>query len=120
MDKRTEMAILLDLYGELLTDKQRQVLDQYYNYDLSLQEIADNVGISKQGVYDILKRSEHTLSETEEKLRFLERLGRIQETLENILDKLTLIHDQGACGAEDMLDTAILEIEDLIDNFMGG
>ncbi|HOB20452.1 MAG TPA: sigma factor-like helix-turn-helix DNA-binding protein [Candidatus Atribacteria bacterium] len=120
MDKRTEMALLLDLYGELLTDKQRLVLDQYYNYDLSLQEIADNVGISKQGVYDILKRSEHTLSETEEKLKLLEKLGRIRAALEKTRDKLVLIRDRTDNEEGDMLDTAILEIGDLVNNLIGG
>ena len=65
MEKFEKMALLLDVYGELLTPKQRNVMDQYYNYDLSLQEIAENIGISKQGVYDLIKRAENLLLKTE-------------------------------------------------------
>ena len=57
MEKFEEMALLLDIYGGLLTQKQKDVMDQYYNYDLSLQEIAENIDISKQGVHDMIKRA---------------------------------------------------------------
>jgi predicted DNA-binding protein YlxM (UPF0122 family) len=88
MDKFEEMALLLDIYGDLLTDKQRDVMDQYYNYDLSLQEIADNEGISKQGVHDLIRRSEHTLVKTDEKLGFRDRLADIQAGLERVSENL--------------------------------
>ena len=73
MEKFEKMALLLDMYGELLTQKQRNVMDQYYNFDLSLQEIAENVGISKQGVHDLIRRAENLLLRTENKLGFLKR-----------------------------------------------
>jgi predicted DNA-binding protein YlxM (UPF0122 family) len=82
MEKFEKMAVLLDIYGEMLTKKQRNVMDQYYNYDLSLQEIAENIDISKQGVHDMIKRAEHSLLKADEKLRFFNRLSQIRYGLE--------------------------------------
>jgi predicted DNA-binding protein YlxM (UPF0122 family) len=65
--------MLLDFYGELLTDKQREYYDLYYNEDLSLSEIAENVGITRQGVHDIIVRAENTLLETERKTGLIKR-----------------------------------------------
>ena len=68
MDDRTlEMTMLFDFYGELLTEKQQEYIDLYYNEDLSLSEIAEKSGISRQGVYDIITRAEKTLKEIEQK-----------------------------------------------------
>ncbi|MDD3165553.1 MAG: YlxM family DNA-binding protein [Oscillospiraceae bacterium] len=61
------MALLFDTYGALLTDKQRLLFDQYYNQDLSLGEIAENEGISRQGVHDAICRAESVLTDLEEK-----------------------------------------------------
>ena len=61
MGKNLKYGILLDIYGELLTDKQYDVLDLYYNDDLSLAEIAEQYGISRQGVHDSIKRGEELL-----------------------------------------------------------
>ena len=60
--KTLEMTMLFDFYGDMLTEKQREYFDLYYNEDLSLGEIASNVGISRQGVRDIIVRAESTLS----------------------------------------------------------
>ena len=61
MGKNLEIGLLLDLYGKLLTDKQFEVLDVYYNDDLSLAEIAEQYDISRQGVHDAIKRGEELL-----------------------------------------------------------
>lgn len=66
MNKNLSMSILLDLYGELLTEKQRDVLELYYNDDLSLAEIAQQYEISRQGVHDSIKRGEEALMKFEE------------------------------------------------------
>lgn len=71
MSKNLEVALLLDFYGDMLTDKQKDVIDLYYNQDLSLGEIADEVGISRQGVRDSIKRGEAILFEMEGRLGFL-------------------------------------------------
>ena len=60
--KNLEISYLLDFYGDVLTEKQRDVMEQYYNDDLSLSEIADNFGITRQGVRDAIKRGEGTES----------------------------------------------------------
>ena len=83
MTKNLTMSMLMDFYGQLLTDKQRDTVDLYYNEDLSLSEIAEEIGISRQGVRDSIKRGERLLNEYEEKLglagRFLEIRSRISE-----------------------------------------
>ena len=71
-----EMSLLLDYYGELLTEKQRTCFDLYYNQDLSLGEIAQEAGISRQGVHDFLARAEQALEEMEEKLGCVARARR--------------------------------------------
>lgn len=79
MPKNLEYSVLLDCYGELLTEKQRETLDYYYNEDLSLSEISEIVGISRQGVMDIIKRSEQQLNAFEQKLRLKIRFKAIDE-----------------------------------------
>ena len=71
MGKNLEVTILLDFYGDMLTEKQKDVIDLYYNQDLSLAEIADEVGISRQGVRDSIKRGEAVLFKMEGRLGFL-------------------------------------------------
>ncbi|MEG0570696.1 MAG: sigma factor-like helix-turn-helix DNA-binding protein [Oscillospiraceae bacterium] len=71
MDKNLDVAVLLDFYGEMLTQKQRNVIDLYYNQDLSLSEIAQHEQITRQGVRDSIKRGEVLLFEMEQKLQML-------------------------------------------------
>ena len=73
MAKNLELSYLLDFYGEVLTHRQRDVMEQYYNDDLSLSEIAENFGITRQGVRDAIKHGESTLLELEEKVGFAAR-----------------------------------------------
>lgn len=70
MAKNLEMSYLLDFYGEVLTEKQRDMMQQYFNMDLSLSEIAENFNITRQGVRDAIKRGEVTLTRLEEKIGF--------------------------------------------------
>ena len=73
MAKDFEMGYLLDFYGEVLTPKQREMLNQYYNDDLSLSEIGENFGITRQGARDAIKHGETTLKELEAKVGFAAR-----------------------------------------------
>ena len=73
--KPLEMSLLYDFYGDMLTGKQRELFDLYYNEDLSLTEIAEHAGITRQGVRDAVKRAEHTLAETERRLGLVARYG---------------------------------------------
>ena len=68
MDKKVEISMLWEIYGSLLTDKQNEYIDYYYNQDLSLSEIAENDNITRQAVRDIIKKGERKLFEYEEKL----------------------------------------------------
>ena len=84
MAKDLEMGYLLDFYGEVLTQKQREMLRQYYNDDLSLSEIGENFGITRQGARDAIKHGETTLTELEAKVGFAARYRRVQEKLEEL------------------------------------
>ena len=84
MAKDFEMGYLLDFYGEVLTPKQREMLNQYYNDDLSLSEIGENFGITRQGARDAIKHGETTLKELEAKVGFAARYRRVQEKLEEL------------------------------------
>ena len=79
-----EMTLLLDYYGELLTEKQKTCFDLYYNQDLSLGEIAEEAGISRQGVHDSLARAETALLAMEEKTGCVARARAQQKSLETI------------------------------------
>lgn len=74
-----ELCLLFDFYGEMLTDKQRELFDLYYNEDLSLSEIAEHAGITRQGVRDAVVRAEHTLTALEDKLHLVSRYGKIDQ-----------------------------------------
>lgn len=87
MPKNLQISYLLDFYGDVLTDKQRDVMEQYYNDDLSLAEIAENFGISRQGVRDSIKRGEATLLELEDKIGFARRYRAMRQELAR-LDQL--------------------------------
>jgi len=78
-NNHAELAILLDFYGDILTDKQRDYLDQYTQNDLSLSEIAANEGITRQGVRDIVTRAEGVLRDYEDKLGIIARFGEARD-----------------------------------------
>ena len=84
MANSIEITMLLDLYGETLTAKQRDYLTFYYNDDLSLSEIAENEGITRQGVRDAIKRAEALLFDMESKLKFSKKLEKINNGLAEI------------------------------------
>ncbi|MFV0414664.1 MAG: YlxM family DNA-binding protein [Oscillospiraceae bacterium] len=79
MPKDLEVSFLIDLYGEVLTEKQRDVMVQYYNDDLSLAEIAENFGITRQGVRDSIRRGESILLDLEQKVGFAARYRLMQQ-----------------------------------------
>ena len=85
MANNIEISMLLDLYGETLTAKQRDYLNYYYNDDLSLSEIAENEGITRQGVRDAVKRAETLLYDMESKLGFSKKLAELQKGLDSII-----------------------------------
>ena len=78
-EKNLNISLLLDFYGDILSERQKEILDFYYNDDLSLAEIAENYDISRQGVRSVLKKGENILIEMEEKLHLAERFSSVQE-----------------------------------------
>ena len=94
MDKNVKISILSELYGKLLTEKQEQFINDYYNNDLSLSEIAENNNITRQAVRDILKKGEKKLFEYEEKLMFMKRTLNQEKRIENVLLELTKIQKE--------------------------
>ena len=91
MEKKVEISMLLQIYGELLTKKQYKVIDYYYNEDLSLSEIAENEEITRQGVRDIIKKGEKKLFEYEEKLLFMKKTINQEKLVQHILVNLNKI-----------------------------
>lgn len=88
MEDAVKISILLELYGKLLTEKQYSLLDDYYNNDLGLSEIAENEGITRQAVRDNLKKGENNLLEYEEKIGLLKKFEMQKNEINNILEEL--------------------------------
>lgn len=89
MDKILEQALLYDFYGELLTDHQKEIYEQFILEDLSLSEIAESRGISRQGVHDLVRRCQKVLEGYEAKLHLVGRFLTIKEkvhAIESLLD----------------------------------
>lgn len=84
-EKDLRVSVLLDYYSPMLTDKQRDVIDLYYNEDLSLSEIAEHEKITRQGVRDSIKRGEQTLYEMEEKFHLAERSDQYSAFIREII-----------------------------------
>ena len=105
------MAMLFDFYGELLTDRQKEFYDLYYNEDLSLAEIAENYGITRQGVRDVIVRAEAILTETEDKTGIIRRYYKMQEQIqimEHALDALIALNENKY--QDDLLEARLQEI----------
>ena len=83
-EKNYRIGLLLDLYGALLTDRQREMMDLYYNDDLSLSEVSEECGITRQGVRDALLKGEEQLCFFEERLRLLEKQQKNERTIREI------------------------------------
>ena len=99
MAKNLEIALLFDFYGEMLTEKQRDVVELYYDDDLSLSEIAENEGITRQGVRDSIKRAETQLTDMEERLGLVKRFREMREKLEGIREAARVIQEiNERCG----------------------
>ena len=91
MDRKVEISMLCEIYGKLLTKKQLSILQDYYDKDLSLSEIAQNQEITRQAVRDIIKKGENKLFELEEKLGIMKKTFKQEEKIAIILSELTKI-----------------------------
>ncbi len=108
MEKEVFDAYLYDFYGDLLGEKQKRLYEASRFQDLSLSEIAENEGISRQGVHDLLKRTEGKLVEYEEKLRLVERFFKAGERLDLMAEKTPAIQAE------------VKEIKDILFGEMNG
>ena len=100
MEEKIEQAYLYDFYGELLNEHQRKIYEDFVFNDLSLGEIADEEGISRQGVHDLVKRCDKILAGDEEKLHLVERFWKTKEDVSKIRD--LSLHYNKDCIAQTM------------------
>ena len=112
MDKNLNISLLLDFYGELLTEKQREAIELYYDEDMSLSELAEQFGISRQGVRDSIKRGEALLFDMEEKLGLIARFNLLKKNNEKILElagEVRKLNFEGICdnAISDRIDEVI-------------
>lgn len=84
MEKFVEQTLLYDFYGELLTERQQQVYESVVLEDYSLSEVAEELGISRQGVHDMIRRCNHILEEYEQKLHLVSRFLHIRDQIHEI------------------------------------
>ena len=105
MEKIVEQGLLYDFYGELLTEHQKQIYEAAVYNDMSLTEIADEHGISKQGVHDLIKRCTKSLQEYEDKLHMIRRFEAIKTQAERLRD--------ASGGDKDLLDISEKILEEL-------
>ena len=119
MEKNMELSLLLDFYGELLSEKVRGATELYYNDDLSLSEVAEDMGITRQGVRDLIKRAEGNLYGYEEKLGLYKRFLEMQKglgTLKDSLMKTKSLLDNNTDRSE--IDKEISGMIDLVDELI--
>ena len=88
IEKMVEIGLLFEQYKELLTDKQREIVSLYYEEDYSLGEISENLNVSRQCVYDALKRSEKILKDYENKLHLVRKIQEQEKITKTIIDKI--------------------------------
>ena len=88
MEERVLISLLLDFYGPLLTDKQRMSLQLHHEYDMSLGEIAEELGVSRQAVHDNLQRARHILNDYESKLHLVAQYEAREQVINELKDTL--------------------------------
>jgi|SRR5690554_1880121 len=114
MEKLVKLGILFDFYGKLLSQKQFDIVELYYMDDLSLAEIAEELEISRQAVFDTLKRAEDKLNNYEDKLKLVEKFYKSQESIVRIKE----IAEEIKALSHDITAKKAQEIEDLISEIL--
>ena len=111
--KNMNISLLLDFYGDILSERRREIMELYYNEDLSLSEIAEIKGISRQGVRDSVKKSEAELCALEEKLGLAERFKNLKGEISSITELLKGAASSADADAAGKINNAITELEEL-------
>lgn len=115
--KNLDIVLLADYYGEMLTDNQRKFIEYYYNDDLSLSEIAQNEGITRQGVRDAVKRAETQLYDMEKKLGFASRSHNVNEALNAIVESAEVINNYNMnISLSREINDAVVRIKSIVDS----
>lgn len=113
MDDILERSLLYDFYGELLTDRQKKVYQAVVFDDLSPSEVAEEEGISRQGVHDMVRRCEKLLQGYEEKLGLVSRFARTKELVSQIRHQAELFRDTGDMSCISHIESISMEIGEL-------
>jgi predicted DNA-binding protein YlxM (UPF0122 family) len=113
IEKLARMAMLFDFYGQLLTKKQQEIMKMFYGEDLSLSEIAQEYGISRQAVYDLLKRTEKILEGYEDKLRLVDKFKQQSRRITEIGKLVSLVRETKNIELLDQVSEIIQEINEL-------
>ena len=115
VNESVEIALLLDFYGQLLTQKQFEILDLHYNNDFSLGEIGEQYKISRQGVHDSVKKGKDALRRYEDMLGLVKRFSRHEETLRIVLSRLKkLQNDDSNIKSNEIIDFCVAELEKIM------
>lgn len=104
MEKRVELSLLMDFYAPLLTEHRRQVLEMYLNDDMGLQEIADALGVSRQGVHEAVKTASNQLLKYEETLGSAHRYMGIQKEVAHCREALARVRSEDREALDEVLD----------------
>ena len=102
-NKNLDLSLLLDFYGELLTEKQKEAMEYYYYEDMSLAEIAEHQNITRQGVRDSIKRGEQVLGAMEEKLGLAARFNELKncaDSIQKLANEISEINQKRAISSE--------------------
>ena len=104
MSKDLNMSFLLDFYGDVLSEKQREAMDLFYNGDLSLAEISEEQGITRQGVRDRIVKGEQIITELESKLGLARRFGNVNKDVSYIIDRLKELSSKTGENIDDIIE----------------
>jgi len=117
MEKFVRQSLLYDFYGELLTEHQKEIYSLYVMDNMSLSEIASDRGISRQGVFDLIKRCDVILNDYEEKLHLLSRFMGVKEKINALTKDLKSMADDSKTGKvlDSSLDEIVLRLGNIVD-----
>ena len=119
MEKHVRDSLMFDFYGELLTEHQRNVMESFINDDMSYSEIAENLEISRQAVYDLIKRINKQLNSYEDKLHLVEKFIQARDKMDDLTSAISDLRDEnmnsvytGEQSMQKALDKKLKNIED--------